>query len=178
MLASRATDIARPVLLALGGSLAIAASAQIQLPMQPVPMTMQSLVVLLVGVAYGPRLAAATVMLYLLQGFMGLPVFAGFRAGPAVLLGPTGGFLIGFVPAAALVGWIAARGWMRGPIRAAAAFLAGHAVLFAFGVGWLAMLLGLDRAIAVGLLPFLPGTAVKVATGVALLAALKGVRRA
>lgn len=178
MLASRVPDLARPALLALGGSLAIAASAQIQVPMQPVPMTMQSLVVLLVGVAYGPRLGAATVLLYLLEGLAGLPVFAGFRAGPAVLAGPTGGFLVGFVPAAALAGWLAARGWMRGAIGAGAGFLAGHAVLFAFGVGWLATLVGAERAMALGLLPFLPGTAVKAAIGVALLAALKGVRRA
>ena len=178
MIVRHATDLARPALLALGGSLAIAASAQIQVPMQPVPMTMQSLVVLLVGVAYGPRLGAATVLLYLLEGLAGLPVFAGFRSGPAVLAGPTGGFLVGFVPAAALAGWLAARGWMRGAIGAAAGFLAGHAVLFAFGVGWLAVLVGAERAIAFGLLPFLPGTAVKAAIGVALLAALKGVRRA
>jgi biotin transport system substrate-specific component len=178
MITRRAHDLAGPALLALGGSLAIAASAQIQVPMQPVPMTMQSLVVLLVGVAYGPRLGAATVLLYLLEGFAGLPVFAGFRGGPAVLAGPTGGFLAGFVPAAALAGWLATRGWMRSAIGAAAGFLAGHAVLFAFGVGWLAVMVGAERAIALGLLPFLPGTAMKAAIGVALLAALKGVRRA
>ena len=178
MIARHATDLVRPALLALGGSVAIAASAQIQVPMQPVPMTMQSLVVLLVGVAYGPRLGAATVLLYLLEGVAGLPVFAGFRGGPAVLAGPTGGFLAGFVPAAALAGWLAARGWMRSAIGAAAGFLAGHAVLFAFGVGWLAVMVGAERAIALGLLPFLPGTAMKAAIGVALLAALKEVRRA
>lgn len=167
-----------PALLALGGSFAIAASAQIQVPMQPVPMTLQSLVVLLVGVAYGWRLGAATVLLYLAEGLCGLPVFAGFRAGPAVLLGPTAGFLIGFVPAAALAGWLAARGWVQGLWRPVALFAAGHAVLFATGVAWLAWLFGFDRAVAVGLLPFLPGSVVKVALGVALLAGLRGLRRA
>ncbi|MBR0681088.1 biotin transporter BioY [Roseomonas eburnea] len=178
MIASRALDLVRPALLALGGSLAIAASAQIQVPMQPVPMTMQSLVVLLVGAAYGWRLGAATVLLYLAEGLMGLPVFAGFRAGPAALAGPTGGFLVGFVPAAALAGWLAAQGWTRGVARSAATFLAGHAVLFACGLAWLGLMIGFDRAIAVGLLPFLPGTAVKTALGVALLSALRGMRRA
>src|SRR4051794_39821492 len=101
----------RPALLAIGGSLALAASAQILVPIQPVPMTLQSLVVLLIGAAYGWRLGAATVLLYLAEGLCGMPVFAGFRAGPAVLIGPTGGFLLGFVPAAALAGWLAARGW-------------------------------------------------------------------
>ncbi|WP_207539587.1 biotin transporter BioY [Sabulicella rubraurantiaca] len=178
MIVRRATDILRLALLALGGSLAIAASAQIQVPMQPVPMTMQSLVVLLVGIAYGPRLGAATVLLYLVEGVAGLPVFAGFRSGPAVLAGPTGGFLIGFIPAAALAGWLAAQGWARGSLRSVATFLAGHAVLFACGIVWLGLLIGFDRAVAVGFLPFLPGTAVKAALGVALLAALRGVRRA
>ncbi|MDN3563408.1 biotin transporter BioY [Paeniroseomonas aquatica] len=167
----------RPALLALGGSLAIAASAQIQVPIQPVPMTLQSLLVLLVGVAYGPRLGAATLLLYLGEGVCGLPVFAGFRAGPAALAGPTGGFLLGFVPAAALAGWLAARGWAQGVWRGAALFLMGHAVILAAGCAWLAGLVGVERAIALGLLPFLPGSVVKVALGVTLLAALRGSRR-
>lgn len=174
MLAFAKTSALRSALLALGGSLAIAASAQIQVPMQPVPMTMQSLVVLMVGAAYGPRLGAATLLLYLAEGICGLPVFAGFRAGPAVLAGPTGGFLLGFLPAAALAGWLAARGWARSLGLSALLFLAGHAVLFAFGVAWLAAHVGADAAIALGLLPFLPGTALKAALGTAL---LRGMRR-
>jgi len=168
----------RPALLALGGSLAIAASAQINFPMQPVPMTMQSLVVLMVGVAYGWKLGAATVLLYLVQGALGLPVFAGFRGGAAVLVGPTAGYLFGFVAAAALAGFLSAQGWARGWWRCALTLTAGHAVLFAFGILWLAGLLGFERAIAAGLLPFIPGTVFKVALGVALLSALRGVRRA
>lgn len=177
MIARYAQDAIRPALLTLGGSLAIAASAQIQVPMQPVPMTMQSLVVLLIGIAYGPRLGAATVMLYLLEGLVGLPVFAGFKAGPAALAGPTGGFLIGFVPAAALAGWLAARGWARNVWRSVATFVAGHAVLFASGVTWLGLLIGFERAVMLGLLPFLPGTVVKAALGAALVVAMRGVRR-
>ncbi len=173
---TRPATLLRPALLALGGSIAIAASAQINFPMQPVPMTMQSLVVLLVGVAYGWKLGAATVLLYLAQGAMGLPVFAGFRGGVA-LVGPTAGYLFGFVAAAALAGWMAARGWTRGWWRSAVTLGAGHAVIFAGGLLWLSALLGFDAAIAAGLLPFIPGTVVKVALGVALLAALRGVLR-
>jgi biotin transport system substrate-specific component len=172
MLAFAKASLLRSALLALGGSLAIAASAQIQLPIQPVPMTMQSLVVLLVGIAYGPRLGVATLVLYLAEGLSGLPVFAGFRAGPTVLAGPTGGFLLGFVPAAALAGRLAAWGWARGLWRGGALFLAGHAVLFACGFAWLATLVGPGQAIALGLLPFLPGTVLKAALGTVLLRAL------
>lgn len=174
---SQPITLLRPALLAFGGSLAIAASAQINFPMQPVPMTMQSLVVLLVGVAYGWKLGAATVLLYLAQGAMGLPVFAGFRGGPAALVGPTAGFLFGFVAAAALAGWLAAQGWTRGWWRTALTLTAGHAVLFMGGVLWLTALLGFERAVAVGFLPFIPGTVVKVALGVALLSLMRGLRR-
>ncbi|MBI0434969.1 biotin transporter BioY [Roseomonas sp. KE0001] len=163
----------RAALLALGGSLAIAASAQVQVPLQPVPMTLQSLVVLLVGMAYGPRLGAATLALYLAEGLVGLPVFAGFKAGPAALLGPTGGYLLGFLPAAALAGALAARGWGQGWARGAATLALGHAVILAAGVSWLAVLAGPAVAVSAGLLPFLPGTAVKVALGATLLAALR-----
>src|SRR5579875_2844742 len=135
------TNVLRPALLALAGSLAIAASAQISVPLHPVPMTMQSLVVLLVGMAYGPRLGAATLLAYLAEGAAGLPVFAGWAAGPAVLAGPTGGFLLGFVPAAALAGLLAARGWIRHIAGSAAVLGLGHAVLFAIGIAWLATLM-------------------------------------
>jgi biotin transport system substrate-specific component len=168
------TTFLRHALLALGGSLAIAASAQITVPLHPVPMTMQSLVVLLVGMAYGWRLGTATLLAYIVEGIAGLPVFAGFGAGPAVLAGPTGGFLLGFVPAAALAGWLAARGWTRNLAGSAAVLVLGHAVLFAAGLAWLTMLVGPDRAVAAGLLPFLSGTLVKVGLGAALVAALPG----
>lgn len=100
-----------------------------------------------------------------------------FAAGPMALAGPTGGFLLGFVPAAALAGWLASRGWAAGAWRSGAMFLAGHAVLFAGGIAWLSTLIGFEHAIPLGLLPFLPGTVVKVALGTALLAALRTGRR-
>ena len=100
----RSLRFARDAALAVGGALALAVSAKIQVPFTPVPMTLQTLVVLALGAAYGSRLAAATVGLYLLEGLLGLPVFAGALAGPAYMVGPTGGFLAGFLVAAALVG--------------------------------------------------------------------------
>jgi biotin transport system substrate-specific component len=160
--------------LTLLGSLALAASAKLQVPFYPVPMTMQSLVVLLLGMAFGWRLGAATVLLYLLEGAFGLPVFAGTPEkgiGIAYMMGPTGGYLIGFVAAAALTGWLAERGWDRSLWRSAAALSLGHAVLFLTGLAWLAVYIGWPRAVAFGLMPFLAGTVVKTALGVALVRA-------
>lgn len=160
--------------LTLLGSLALAASAKLQVPFYPVPMTMQSLVVLLLGMAFGWRLGAATVLLYLLEGAFGLPVFAGTPEkgiGIAYMMGPTGGYLIGFVAAAALTGWLAERGWDRSLWRSAVALSLGHAVLFLSGLAWLAVYVGWPRAVEFGLMPFLAGTVVKTALGVALVRA-------
>ncbi len=168
----RGHGIGRAALLALGGSVALAVSAKIQVPFWPVPMTMQSLTVLMIGVAYGSRLGAAAVLAYLAEGLAGLPVFAGAVAGPAYMAGPTGGYLAGFVLAAAATGWLAERGWDRSAVRATAVLSLGHALVFLPGVLWLAIQLGWPRAIAAGLTPFIAATVVKTALGVALVAAL------
>lgn len=160
----------RAVVAALFGSVLLTASAQVSVPIGPVPMTMQSLVVVLIGMAYGWRLGGATLALYLAEGAMGLPVFANFGS-TAALIGPTAGYLLGFVPAAALAGFMAERGWSRGPVKAAVTGLAAHAVLFACGLSWLSLGLGPAHALAVGLVPFIPGTIVKVALGAALMPA-------
>lgn len=162
--------LARTVVLALGGTFALALSAKIQIPFWPVPMTMQSLVVLLIGIGYGSRLAAITLLAYLAEGAAGLPVFAGSTAGPAYMAGPTGGYLIGFLIAAAFVGWLAERGWDRSLWRATVAMIAGHILLFVPGVLWLAMLFGWSKAVAVGLTPFIAATIVKTALAVAIVA--------
>jgi len=161
-------SLTRAVMLTVGGTLALAASAKIQVSLWPVPLTMQSLIVLLIGIAYGSRLAAITVLAYLVEGLAGLPVLAGAAAGPAYMAGPTAGYLVGFLLAATGVGWLAERGWDRSLGLTAAAMLLGHALLIAPGVIWLATLFGWDRAVAVGLLPFLAGTVVKSALGAAL----------
>lgn len=160
--------IPRQVVLAVAGSAALAVSAQIAVPLWPVPITGQTLVVLLLGFAFGPKLAAGTVALYLAQGAMGLPVFQGF-AGPAALVGPTAGYLFGFVAAAALTGYLAQRGWQRSAWTVAAAMVLGNVVIYAVGVGYLTTLIGLDAALAGGLYPFLIGDAVKIAIAVAAL---------
>lgn len=153
------------------GSALLAVSAKVQVPFWPVPMTMQSMVVILLGMAYGSRLATATVLLYLLEGLAGLPVFAGAGAGPAYMAGPTGGYLLGFVLAAGFTGWLAERGWDRSPVKAVAALALGHALLFVPGVAWMAVLFGGEKAVALGLTPFLAATVLKTALGAAIMQA-------
>lgn len=156
------------VLVVLGGTLLLAVSAKVQVPFWPVPMTMQTFVVLMIGAGLGARLAGTTVLAYLVEGAAGLPVFAG-GAGPAYLTGPTGGYLFGFLVAAILVGWLADKGFGRSLLTTLAAFAAGEVVIFALGTGWLATLIGIDKALSAGLFPFLPGEAVKVILACAVL---------
>jgi len=133
-------------------------------------MTMQTMVVLLIGMAYGTRIGGATMLLYLAEGAMGIPVFAGPGAGPTYFLGPTGGYLVGFAAAAGLAGWLAERRPLG--VRGVAVVMAvGHALIFAFGLAWLSALVGFEKAIAVGLTPFVAATVVKIALGTALLQA-------
>jgi biotin transport system substrate-specific component len=156
---------AKTVFVALG-TLVLALSAWIKIPMIPVPMTMQTYVVLVIGALCGWRLAGATVAVYLAEGFLGLPVFTNWGAGPAYFLGPTGGYLVGFLAAAVFVGWLAERGGTRGMLPATLTLLAGHAVIFGFGVAWLASSVGWSKAVAIGLLPFWLATALKTALAV------------
>ncbi|HLW93543.1 MAG TPA: biotin transporter BioY [Roseiarcus sp.] len=162
---------ARFAALAVIGTLALAISAKVQVPFYPVPMTLQTLAVLMIGAAYGMRLAGATLALYLLEGLIGLPVFAGEVAGPAYAAGPTGGYLVGFVAAAALVGWLAERGWDRSLFRLIAAMATGHVVVFVFGFAWLAALFGAQKAWIGGVEPFIAGTIVKTLLAAALIIA-------
>jgi len=164
--------------LAFGGALLLAASAKLQIPFYPAPMTLQTLAVLLIAATFGLRLATATVALYLTEGLAGLPVFAGPAAGPAYMLGPTGGYLVGFLVAAGLVGWLADRGFTRSTARLALALSLGHFAIFACGFAWLAFAIGADRAFAGGVAPFYATTVVKTALGVALIvAANRSLRR-
>jgi len=155
----------RDAALIVGGSLFVAALAQIRIPLPftPVPVTGQTLGVLVVGAALGARKGAASLLLYFLIGLSGLPVFAGGTSGLAVLMGPTAGYLVGFVAAAYLTGMLAARGYDRRIPSALLAFLAGEVVIYLFGVAWLSTFLGFGRAIQAGLLPFLVGDALKLA---------------
>jgi biotin transport system substrate-specific component len=158
----------RAIVLALIGTALLTLSAKIQVPFWPVPMTMQTFVVLVLGMAYGWRLAGATVLLYLAQGAIGLPVFAA-GGGIAYFAGPTAGYLVGFLLAAVAVGWLAEHGWDRSPLRTLAAMLIGTVIIFACGIAWLSTLIGVARAIGAGLVPFLLGEAVKIALATAIL---------
>jgi len=154
------------------GSLLLTASAKAQVPMWPVPMTMQSFVVLVIGMAYGARLAGATVALYLFQGALGLPVFAGTPEkgiGLAYMAGPTGGYLVGFLIVAVVMGWLAERGWDRKALPSLAALTIGTVLLFVPGVAWLAVLVGFEQAVQAGLVPFLLGSVLKLALAAAVL---------
>ena len=163
----RPLNFAAQAVLVLGGTLLLTASAKISIPFYPVPMTLQTLAVLMLGVLLGPRLAAVTVAAYLAQGAAGLPVFAGTPEkgiGLAYIAGPTGGFLIGFLLAAFLVGVLARRNWDRTPAMMALAMFLGTVAIYVPGLLWLGAVVGWDKPILEwGLYPFLAGDALKLA---------------
>lgn len=139
---SRAARLASAAAITVLGSLLITAAAKVNVPVWPVPVTLQSMAIAIIVGAFGFRLGVATVALYLAQGLAGIPVFAGSFAGLPYLLGPTGGFLIGFLVNAAVTGWLADRGAMRNILSGFGAMLAGNAVMFVFGFVWLLALSG------------------------------------
>jgi biotin transport system substrate-specific component len=176
----------RAILLAVCGSLVVAGAAQVSVPMYPVPMTLQSLAVLGVGAAYGSRLGAATLGLYAIEGLVGLPFFAGGQAGlltDGVIIS-SGGYIVGFILAAAIVGRLAEKGWSSSPVKLALAAILGGASLYVPGLIWLAVwaakIKGMDAtaaiqaAIAWGLVPFILGDIIKaVVAGLGIGTALK-----
>lgn len=167
--ASRRFGHGRAVLTVLIGAALLWLSARISVPFYPVPMTLQPLAVLLIGAALGPRLGGATVATYLLQGAAGLPVFAG-GGGIAYLIGPTGGYLAGFLIAAIAVGALARRGWDRNVATMALAMAIGVALIYIPGVLWLGNVIGWNKPLlALGLTPFLYGDALKIVLGACLM---------
>ena len=163
----------RAITLAVVGSLLLTLSAKAQIPFYPVPLTMQTFVVLAIGFAYGWRLGALTILLYLAEGAVGLSVFAGTPEkgiGVAYMLGTTGGYLLGFVVAAGVCGYLAEKGWDRRASTTVAAMLIGNLIIYALGLLWLGALLGWDKPLLQwGLYPFLPGDLVKIALAVVVL---------
>ncbi|MCS7011839.1 MAG: biotin transporter BioY [Anaerolineales bacterium] len=160
----RLAEWIRDALLIVAGSLLVAAMAQVRIPLlfTPVPITGQTFAVLLVGAALGARRGAASLSFYLLQGLLGAPVFAGGKGGLIHLFGPTGGYLLGFIAAAWLVGRLAEQGQDRRVSTALVAFLLGEIVIYLFGLPWLAIFVGWEKAFLAGLIPFLPGDAIKL----------------
>ena len=169
------TGALRAIVLVVAGTVLLALSAKIRLPLPYVPMTLQTLVVLLIGAAYGWRLGVATVIAYLGEGAAGLPVFAGPVGGLAPLIGPTAGYLFGFVAAAFITGWLSERGWDRSVTWLFIAMGIGHIVILAAGFAWLAfgVGLGIEKAWLVGVVPFIAASVIKNAIGAGLIPAIR-----
>lgn len=140
----------------IGAALFLALASQISIPLQPVPLTFQSVTVLLIGMALGPRLGGYAIALYLVAGSLGLPVFANFYSGVGAFVGPAGGYLIGFLPAAILSGYLAQKKWT---ITAA---LLGTVVIFGSGYLYLSQLIGFSQAWLLGVKPFLISEPIKL----------------
>jgi len=177
---SRTANWIRDLFLIVAGSLLVAVLAQVEIPLPftPVPITGQTFGVLLIGAALGSKRGAASLTLYLVEGGLGLPFFAGGASGFGILTGATAGYLVGFIVAAFVVGLLAERGLERSVRTSIIPFLVGTVIIYAFGVAWLAVVLGsLGKALTAGLLPFVIGDAIKlVASALVLPAAWKLVK--
>jgi biotin transport system substrate-specific component len=169
-----ARSLATDVVAVAAGAALVSIAAQITVPLYPVPITGQTLAVLLVGASLGALRGALSLVLYAVLGIVGLPVFADAGHGIAQVLSPSGGYIVGFIFAAALTGWLAQRAWDHRIVGGVVSFAAGTVVTFAFGLPWLAATLHLDLAqtLAAGLYPFLIGGAIKalLAAGIIRLA--------
>ena len=164
-------SVLRAIVLMGVGTALLTLSAKVQVPLPYVPMTLQTLVVLIIGASYGWRLGGATVGLYLMQGAVGMPVFAGPTAGIGYFMGPTGGFLFGFLVAAIVMGFMAERGWDRTLLRVIVMMSVGHALIFVVGLAQLSLVMPFAKAWTVGAAPFVAATLVKTALAVALMQA-------
>lgn len=160
----RTSGLATDAALVAGGALFTAAMAQVEVPMWPVPITGQTLAVVLVGATLGARRGMLALLVYAVAGLAGAPFFADMQGGLQMLAAPSFGYVVGFVPAAGLIGWLARRNWDRKVGRAAAAMLLASAIPFVTGLPWLAVVLGqlgapndLQSVLAAGLYPFVVG---------------------
>ncbi|MER9248382.1 biotin transporter BioY [Mesorhizobium sp. M0590] len=170
-----AARLAGQLLLAIAGTLLLILSAKTKVMLGPVDISMQTLAVLLIAAAFGMRLGVATLLLYMAEGALGLPVFQSTPEkgiGIAYMLGSTGGYLAGFVVMAAIVGWAADRGWDRHPIKLFNAMLVAEIVMMAMGFAWLALLIGPEKSWQFGVLPFIVGDLIKVALAASLVPAV------
>lgn len=160
------------------GTLVLALSSYIAIPLAPVPITMQTLAVTLIGAIYGPRLGAITVAAWLAEAAAGMPVLAGGHAGLPYMMGPTAGYLAAFPVVAFVTGWLCVHGAHgRRPILAFGAMALGNLVCLGIGAGWLATLIGVPAAVASGVTPFLLGAGIKSAMGAAILWGIAATRR-
>jgi len=169
---ARAARLASQFGLAVLGTLILTLSAKYKVLLGPVDMSLQTLAVMGLAACFGLRLGVATVALYLFEGAMGLPVFQSTPEkgiGLAYMMGPTGGYLLGFLAMAAIVGWAADRGWDRSVATFLPALLAAEAVMMLLGFAWLATIIGVETAWTAGVLPFIVPDLVKVGLAAAAL---------
>jgi len=153
------------IAMAFLGALATAFAAQLAVPMFPVPMTMQTLAVTSCGLLLGARAGAMSQVMYLAAGAAGAPVFANFAAGPQHIVGNTGGYLVGFVLCAYIVGRLAEQGWRDGFFRRLGAMAIGHAIVLTLGWAYLTLYIGAEPAFMAGVAPFIVGALAKSAIG-------------
>jgi len=156
------------ILLVLFGTILLAISAKIQLPFWPVPMTMQTFVIFLIGMTYSVRLSFITVSMYLFEGALGLPVFAS-GGGIAYLVGPTSGYLYGMLISSVVISYLANLGFSKTYFKTSISLLIGSFIIFLFGILYLGSIIGYEKAIIAGLLPFIPSELFKIALAVSLI---------
>ena len=164
-------DLTRSVGLVIGFSLLTAASAQLKIPMFPVPITGQTFAVLLTGALLGSRLGAMAMVAYLIEGASGLPFFQGFSGGLQYILGPTGGYLVAFPAAAYITGAFAEHGWDKRFLTAVAAMTIGSVVILLSGWAWLSQFMAASVAFHAGITRFIIGDIVKIILAAAALPA-------
>jgi len=159
------------IVLVVAGAALVTVLAQVAIPLWPVPITGQTLAVLLVGSTLGWARGAISMVLYAVLGLIGLPVYSDGSHGAGVLFGATGGYIVGFIVSAALVGWLAERQWDRKVLKAIVTFVAGSVVVFAIGLPWLAVVLHTDlpTTLQYGLYPFILGGVIKAVIAAGLL---------
>ena len=167
---------AKQAVLVVVGVVVLTMAANIRVPMWPVPITMQTFAVLTIGATYGARLGGVTLLAYLALGALGLAVFTGETAGLAYMMGPTGGYLVGFAVAAVAMGWLAERGWDKSVASMAGALLIGNAIVYAFGLPWMAYLFLAEKGavwvVQWGMTNFLLGDALKLVLAAMLIPAV------
>ncbi len=163
--------ILREIVLVIAGSILVAIAAQLYLPLpfSPVPITGQTFAVLFLAALYGNNRGGLTVLTYLILGIIGRPVFASGAFGIATIIGPTGGYLVGFLPAAYIVGFLSKRRWDRQAWSTAMSMIIGNIIIYLSGTAWLSQFVGWDHVLQLGIIPFLIGDAAKIALAMVLL---------
>ncbi len=176
---NKSKSLTANIVIVLSGSilLALLARLSIPVPFSPVPITGQTFGILFLGAMLGSRIGTLTVITYIFEGLIGLPVFAGGTMGFLYLLGPTGGYLIGFIPAVYLVGYLSEKEWANNFSSTFLTMIIGTSVIFTFGISWLAVTAGFETALAIGLYPYLPGAAVKIILATVIIYSINRINR-